>query len=211
MTALHLSCASRDHRAVGILLRYGADPNVRATNGSTPLHYACYEACHKSITKLLDYRVDINCQDNDGNTPLHLLVGRSDRVPVHTQCLRALLERNVDFEIKNFNGETPLLCAVRTHVNYRGCFIADVVELLLTIGADVNVQCIVVGVIGDTPIHVAVRNNHERLVKIILNHNPDLRICNENKQTALDLAKELDRSDIIKCIEEQLHPIRCRM
>ncbi len=57
--------------AVEILLKHGADPNVRDLRGSTPLHYAVWgSAFGKKIELLLDHRADPNVRNNDGETPL---------------------------------------------------------------------------------------------------------------------------------------------
>ena len=207
-TALHIACLGGNYDSVEMLLRRGADPFIRATDGSTPLHCACQADYHECIDMLLECGVDRNCQDNDGNTPLHHLVERFGYdFPV--EYYREWLESNAGFDIKNVNGETPLLCAVRNQYGHH--FIDDIVELLLMFGSDVNVQGKTVDVLGYTPLHVAVRNNHKVVVQIILNQNPDLKIINNNKETALDLAKELGHNDITQCIEEHLHSIRFQM
>ena len=55
---------------VKLLIRYGADVNARADDGSTPLHYAC-----KSATVILvRNRADVNAKANNGRSPLHVAV-----------------------------------------------------------------------------------------------------------------------------------------
>lgn len=223
-TALHMACSRNKHSTVETLLRHGADPKIICNNGWTPLHIACQATGDASIKILLDYNADINFQDNEGNTPLHHLVDFYV-TNSHVKCLQTLLERNADFNIKNSNGETPLLSKVQICLNPHNVAEYAFVELLLMFGSSVNVQRLKrhkgeynreinrAGVIRDTPLHVAVRNNNKKLVQMILNRNPDLQIVNRKKQTALDLTKELHTCtvEIKKCMEEHIHKIRCQM
>lgn len=117
--------------------------------------------------------------------------------------------------VQNVNGETPLFRAVEICATNRGDDRFAFVELLLMYGADVNVQRVnpmKSRVIGDTPLHVAVRNNKIEIVKMILNHNPDFQVLNIDKQTPLILSKQRFCSNEVKvCIEEHMHKIRCQM
>lgn len=196
-----------------LLDQQGTDPNIRTNNSSTPLHYACPLSCHESVQMLLEYNANPNCQDSDGNTPLHNIIGHGT-TDTSVECVRTLLEQNANVNIKNKNGETPLLAAVSNyHIVHDIDSISRLafVELLLTSGADVNVQFSALYVIGDTPLHSAIRNLDPKVVQMILSFNPDLKILNSNSQTALDVAKYYGRNEIIKYIEDQLYKTRCQM
>ena len=63
--------------AVEILLKHGANPNVRDSRGSTPLYYAVWGSDFgKKIELLLDHRADPNVRNNDGDTPLDVIKNR---------------------------------------------------------------------------------------------------------------------------------------
>ena len=72
-TALHYICCSQ-RKSVAImrtLLKYGANPNIKNSNGNTPLHMCSNRRLTNLIQLLIEYRADVNIQNNFGETPLH--------------------------------------------------------------------------------------------------------------------------------------------
>jgi len=68
-----LGAAARQNlvAAVEVLLKHGADPNVRNSNGATPLHWATYGLADSKIFQLLlDGKADPNVRSSNGRTPL---------------------------------------------------------------------------------------------------------------------------------------------
>jgi len=71
-----LGAAARNNNAAAleILLKHGANPNVRSANGITPLHFASYgPADGKVFELLLAAKADPNVRNSSGETPLDLL------------------------------------------------------------------------------------------------------------------------------------------
>jgi ankyrin repeat protein len=60
--------------AVELLLKHGADPNARDTDGNAALHSAAYRPADRKIFELLlNYKADPNVRNNQGTTPLDYL------------------------------------------------------------------------------------------------------------------------------------------
>ena len=59
-------------RGVKLLLKLGANLNVRNKSGDTPLHIAVEEGRIEIVEILLEAGADIQVEDHENNTPLHL-------------------------------------------------------------------------------------------------------------------------------------------
>jgi len=74
-TALGEAAQKNNAAAVEILLKNGANPNLRDSIGSfTPLHWAANSVADRKVFELLlDYKADRNVRDINGQTPLDIL------------------------------------------------------------------------------------------------------------------------------------------
>jgi hypothetical protein len=100
---LHIAALWGDVEIVELLLRRGADPNVKDDNGQTPLHIAALWGHVDVVRVLLEHRADPNAKDNDGKTPLHYAAEKG-----HVDVVRVLLERGADPRIADNRGHIPL-------------------------------------------------------------------------------------------------------
>ena len=139
-TPLHIAVKNKDHEAVEILLKRGADVNVRDDNGLTPLHYAVRYSIG-AVEILLKYGADVNAQDDHGDTPLHCAVDSMDSIG----AVEILLKRGANVDAQDDDGRTPLHYAVGTWLDF------ETAEVLLKYGANVNAQ----DDDGYTPLHYA--------------------------------------------------------
>ncbi|HSL43015.1 MAG TPA: ankyrin repeat domain-containing protein [Anaerolineales bacterium] len=82
------SAAAAGHeRIVDLLLKHGADPNIREQGGYTPLHAAAQNGDEDMIRTLLYGGADLLAESDDGKTPLDLA-----RESGHTEAANLLEE-----------------------------------------------------------------------------------------------------------------------
>ncbi|MCC2692841.1 ankyrin repeat domain-containing protein [Nodularia sp. LEGE 04288] len=214
MTPLHLVPNSGKADITELLIRSGADINARSNQNWTPLHYA---ASHLEIAKklieagadltiqnrqgavihsqgietaviqlLLDRGVDVNLRNAQGQTPLH----------VHRfqpTLVKLLLERGAKVNLQDAEGKTPLY-----DVNL------EVAQLLVAANADLNVQ----DNLRRTPLHQAVLEEQSffgpELVTLFLSKNARVDLKDKEGKTALDLARQLNKTQIINLLEQHI-------
>ncbi len=144
-TALHLACAAGDDKVVEVLLRHGADVDIRNAALRTPLHAAVTGWAFADIVEqLLGAGAHPSPRDAEGATPLH----RIREIRNHN-ALDVLLDAGADVAAPARDGDLPLHRAVR-----RGN--ETVVRRLLEVGADVTAR----GAKGRTCLHIAARYGH---------------------------------------------------
>lgn len=113
-----------------LLIESGADCNRRDDRGNTPFHYALITKSLKVIELFLDHGADIALKAQAGATALHYAASNP-----HLAVFQFLLDHefnvDIDIDIANENGQTPLMAAAES-ARYETC------ELLLKHGAMVN-------------------------------------------------------------------------
>lgn len=125
-----------------------------------------------------------------GKTALHLAVesGNSNMVAL-------LLKAGADVNAKG-DSVTPLHLAA-----FYGS--AQIAEMLLKAGAEVNAG-------GfrhkDTPLHVAAFRGHVSVVRLLLAHGADINALNMQRDTALRLAQEQGRTNVISVLTNPTRP-----
>lgn len=159
------------------LVRLHLDKGVPADSrpnsySKTPLQYA---ACfgHSSILDLLLSRgasIDALCASQ--YTALHFAILNG-----HPGAVKTLLYHGASVQIRNSEGLTPLLLAIRYAVGRSG---ETVLEMLLDAGSQVDAQ---ESVIGWTALHWAVLKGRAQSVRLLLDRGASIRVLTTTRGT----------------------------
>ena len=105
-------------------------------------------------------------QDGTMNTPLHIAVETSS-----PEILQHLIQRGAKVDVKNIQGETPLLKLLRSDR-----FSAQNVDCLLLNGADPKIA----DSRGETALHCAVFRDHTEVIDSLIKHGADVNAQTES-------------------------------
>uniref|UniRef100_A0A4W6G3Z0 Euchromatic histone-lysine N-methyltransferase 1a n=1 Tax=Lates calcarifer TaxID=8187 RepID=A0A4W6G3Z0_LATCA len=171
-TPLMVACENNHLDTVMYLLRAGGTLYSRHDiMGFTCLHLAAklghYDIVHHLLSKASKY---INCQDEGGWTPITWAIEYK-----HKELVYLLLARGADVNIRDKEENVCLHWAALT-----GC--DDVAQSLLDAQCDLSA----VNIHGDSPLHVAARENHLQCVMLFLSRGADVTQRNKEGETALD-------------------------
>ncbi len=117
-----------DRAAVERLLRQGASPNERESDGATALAWAAVRSNAEITAMLLKAGADPNLTNELGLGPLMLAIDNGS-----AEIVSQLLAQRADPSVARENGETPLMTAARLRR-------LDIMKLLLARGAAVNAR-----------------------------------------------------------------------
>jgi ankyrin repeat protein len=176
-----------DPKIVKLLMRWGADPNIRQKKlditslgfeglGSTPLFYAYHNRKFNIIKEMIDGNLDLESSLN-GETLLTTAVKSYNDDSI--KIAKLLVNSGADFNAPNMNGYTPFVLA-----SEKGSL--ELIELMKKKGADVNAR----DEWGNTALIMASMNGHLSVVKFLLNDGADVNAANREGYTALMLASE---------------------
>ena len=187
-TLFHSASEKEGNEVAKLLVSQGADVNAKAEDGSTPLHLVSWFR-HLEIARLLvSKRADVNAKTKDGDTPLHgILAGKNT------------LEESVrkDRQTPTTGREASILMLTQERVKEilekDG---SEFVKFLVSKGADVNVK----NNDGDTPLHLAVKENNAEAIKFLLSQKADGNVKNNDGDIPLHLAMKESNIEVVKIL-----------
>ena len=162
------------------------------------------------VKALLKKGVNPNILDSNGSPMLVLAIREKS-----SKVIGVLLsDKNIDVDLSNKNGETPLMMAsidgnlplVKTlvidhkaqldHISWTPLHYAcarghlDVAQFLIANGAIVDSMSLG----NTTPLMMAVQSGNEKVVKLLLDKAADLQLRNDQGLTAIDIADIYDKA-----------------
>lgn len=142
-------------------------------NGLTAVHIAIEENNTNLLIYLLkkDTAAQVGAEDKEQRTPLHLAVSLG-----RTRIVKLLIEKfHLSVNLVN-SQDVSLVYMAAAHGRY------DTLTYLMQTGADVNHSTFS----NDTPLHVAVRKNHHKIIKRLVEEgNVNVKARNATGDTAL--------------------------
>lgn len=166
--------------------------------GVTKIHVAAAQGDSLYLRSHLTYD-NINLPDGTGSTPLFYAV-ENGKIGSTTR----LITNGADVHVRNNDGATPLHHAAFGISPM--CF-----RLLIEAGADVNAvdkhKCTPLHIIAsfETPQESTEERQEElECIKILLAHGADIKLKTVSDKTALDLAKESKRDDMVALLKEHV-------
>lgn len=217
----HACQANNDAIIIHRLLQYGADPNMKDTLGQTPLHFACYMGNNEAVKLLLSYGADPLMRDADGDQPIHRSV-----MSLSVETVQTMIKTVSDIDTEGEFGHTPLQRALLKEIpkddEYPEEIRCEMIQLLLNCNRNAvnskfkdHEDCMYFESFPEhTLLHVAIICNYKKIANCLLEYFPDTSIVNEENQTAMDVALELNnRQYYVDAINQMLHKYndRCKM
>jgi len=199
-TPLHVAIKGGRRDIAILLLERGADTETRDIKDQTALYMASSCGYADVVRSLVDRGADLNaiCQDHKDNnidvkwTPLLVAIYNKRR-----DIAILLLERGADTETRGGRDENALYMA-----SSYGC--ADVVQQLLSHGADLNAESYELGeyhtIVKWTPLHVASRDGTLPIAKMLLEHGANPNAPDLFCRTALHVASSYGNVTIVESL-----------
>jgi len=191
-----------------LLLKYGADPDLRTASGMTPLLIASYAGNVALATLLVNNKADLHSCDNDGCNALYFASkspmeqNEDEYCPEgvikekeYTGMIEFLYSHGVNINQCDEEGVTPLLLACEEGNE-------EVVETLLRLGADPKVAN---SVNGFSALHYAAQNENcdGQFIRLLLKCGADVNaVTKEEKLTPLHLSALLCSIEVVKALVE---------
>ena len=153
--------------------RSGRDYDIRDDDGATPLMLAAANGHVDFAARLIHLGADINLHDVRGRTSLNYAAAAGSN-----DVVQLLLNQGASPAIVDELGRSPLhVAAANGH--------SDAIRELITGGADPNLQDFAY---HSTPLHLAARVNHPRVIATLKEHGADIDAVNEAERTPLHVA-----------------------
>ncbi|KAJ3438986.1 no mechanoreceptor potential c isoform d-related [Anaeramoeba flamelloides] len=160
---LYLAAHQGNNVLAQLLLSSGAYVD-QTYDGWTPLLIACQNGSLQTVETLLDHNADLHyCDPKDGFSAVFIAIENK-----HVDVFVELFNRKADLQSVNFYSETPIHIA---------CQVGDleIIQIMIQNNVDFNIK----DENEMTPLMVAAENDHEEVVKLLLDNGAQIDENNE--------------------------------
>lgn len=199
-SALHFACSDYDKIELAkLLVKSGADINIKDVHSYTPLHIACANNNYNLIKFLIENGAAINDKDIDGLTPLHFscIYSKSSEIP------ELLVKNGASINVKNTEGWTPIMAAA-LYGN------TETIKYLMDNNADIELKndlddrfWEITRLDGSNILFDFIKEGDYKMVKFLVNNGANINAQNDRGETPLILSKEYEHKKIERFLKRK--------
>lgn len=173
-SALEAAAAAGQEAAAQLLVRSGADVNLKDNEGRTALFYAAENGQTALIRQLLRMNADINVIDANGKN-IFIAAGEGQSIP----AMELLSRDHFSVNSADAKGKTAMM-----YTTAKG---TQALQWLIDNGADLNLQ----DQNGNTALMHAIKNLNQKAALVLVKSDVDLTAVNKEGKDAFALAADL--------------------
>merc|ERR1719318_591336 len=211
-TALHNAVAKKNHPAVGLLIKEGANVNLQNKQRLTALYVNSGPGDEEMLDLLLEAGADISIKDEERATPLQIAV-REGHLPYVEKMILAIITQKARYgKIDKNSIKKALLDVDRNSANILHYAVEsedpDMVRYLVELVRkhDVLRSCVTAAKLnGNTALHVAAEIGNVDIVRELVKASGHAIINKKNgaKETALFIASKHNNIEVIKYLTKR--------
>jgi ankyrin repeat protein len=189
-TALSLAAQCGSEKCLELLIKHGADPDIRTINKSTALYLACCKNHIAIVRILLDYAgADPSIPNSEGETPLFRSSANGNIELVKILLAIPSCSSSIEAVASSTANQTSLIAAARgNHL--------EICQVLLEAGANIehgDSQ-------GRTALYAASQEGYTEIVQLLINHNSDLEPHIENGSSPLLISAQRGHLNVVELL-----------
>jgi ankyrin repeat protein len=161
-------------------------PTAPARVSDEDFRIAAYEGKLGTVRGAIESGSDVNAADPDKSlTALHMAAYNG-----HSEIVELLIDHGATIDCRDAEGKTPLIHACTDAF-------PKTVEILLDAGADVNAR---ESTEGFTPLMMGAGLGQTDVVRVLLRHNADKALRDDDGDRAIDHARNSGHADIVELL-----------